>query len=306
MAEATDLRSLLSAGEHAAFHGRPAAAITSLEQAVVLARQSDRPAEVAGAAWLLGVALAAAGRFGSAATVLRPLVDSADGQSAGPERRLFGSLAAASFASVQRQLGRHGDGRIADTQALALSSGSGEAGFDAQLGLAADAVGLNEPDEATDRLSRATELVEENGAAWWRQRVRLDWVRCEVALLTGRPADAVEHAQAAVVGAEENRAPRHVSKGLLFLGVSRLQAGAPEVAPALSRSAALAEGLGCLPLVWPARAMLGALIAETDPAESDRCLAAARAAVLTIAGDLPDTQRTGWLGRPDIAALLTS
>lgn len=304
MAEAADLSSLLTAGEHAAFHGRPAAAIASLEQAVVLAQQAGRTAEVAGAAWLLGVALGASGRFGSAVTVLRPLCDAGDADDAGPERRLFGSLAAATVASVQRQLGRHADARNADEQALDLSGGTGEAGFDAYLGLAADAVGLGEADEAAARLAEAASLVDQHTATWWRQRVRLDWVRCEVALLTHRYDDACEHAEAAVVQAEENRAPRHVSKGLLFLGVSRLEAGRPEAVADLNRSAVLAESLGCLPLVWPSRAMLGALQAEQDPAASDRSLAAARSAVLAIAGDLPPVQRTAWLERPDIAALL--
>ena len=70
-----DLASLLATGEHAAFHGKPAAAISVLEQAVVLAKSQGRDAEVAAAAWLLGVALGAGGRYGGALTVLSPLVD---------------------------------------------------------------------------------------------------------------------------------------------------------------------------------------------------------------------------------------
>jgi hypothetical protein len=56
--------------------------------------------------------------------------------------------------------------------------------------------------------------------------------------------------------------------------------------------------------VWPARALLGALLADSDPDESDRSLAAARNAVLSIAGDLPPNVREEWLHRPDIAELL--
>ena len=64
-----DLASLLAAGEHAAFHGKPAAAVAHLEQAVVLAQSQGLAAEMAAAAWLLGVALGAGGRYGAALTL---------------------------------------------------------------------------------------------------------------------------------------------------------------------------------------------------------------------------------------------
>ena len=59
-----------------------------------------------------------------------------------------------------------------------------------------------------------------------------------------------------------------------------------------------------MPLVWPARALLGALVAEQDAGESAKSLAAARSAVLQVAGDLPPGVRAEWLARPDVAALL--
>jgi hypothetical protein len=81
-----------------------------------------------------------------------------------------------------------------------------------------------------------------------------------------------------------------------------------EAVGTLRRSATFAESLGCLPLIWPSRALLGALLAESDDpadrAESDKSLGAARSAVLAIAGDLPPGVRSEWLGRPDITALL--
>src|SRR4051812_48761275 len=101
-----DLAGLLASGEHAAFHGKPHAAVSVLEQAVVLAQSQGRPAEMSAAAWLLGVALAAAGRYGGALTVLSPLVDSGRQPSAPPEARLFGGLAGGTSASAPRQLGR--------------------------------------------------------------------------------------------------------------------------------------------------------------------------------------------------------
>ena len=56
--------------------------------------------------------------------------------------------------------------------------------------------------------------------------------------------------------------------------------------------------------MWPARAVLGALLSEAAPAEAAASLAAARAAVRQIADDLPPALASEWLVRPDIAALL--
>jgi hypothetical protein len=302
-----DLASLLASGEHAAFHGKPHAAVSVLEQAVVLAQSQGRQAEMAAAAWLLGVALGAAGRYGGALTVLSPLVDSGRGPAAPPEQRLFGALSSSTIASVHRQLGRHVVARDADLAALDLTDGTGEAAFDAQLGLAADAVGVEDLDEAVERATAAEALIPERSDEWWRQRVRLGWVQADIALLEGRATEAAEAAHAAVDRAENARAPRHVAKGLLYLGLAQVSGASEdpaEAAQTLRRAATLAESLGTVPLVWPARALLGALVAGTDQAESDRSLAAARNAVLSIAGDLPPGVRAEWLARSDIAALL--
>lgn len=309
MTDPGDLASLLATGEQAAFHGKPAAAVGVLEQAVVLAQTQGKAAEMAAAGWLLGVALGAGGRYGGALTVLSPLVDSGRTAGALPEHRLFGALAAATIASVHRQLGRHGVARASDLEALELSGGTGEAGFDAQLGLASDAIGLDEPEEAAERLERARALVPPRSDEWWRQRVRLGWTEAEVLLLDGQVDDAVTTALDAVDRAEQARAPRHVAKGLLILGIAQVSGGqAPDgegdAASTLRRAATLAESLGTVPLVWPARALLGALVVEDDPAESAKSLAAARSAVLALASDLPPGVRAEWLGRADVAALL--
>ena len=295
---------MLASGEHAAFHGAPAAAVGVLEQAVVLAQSMGRPAEMTAAAWLLGVALGAGGRYGAALTVLSPLVEAGRAPSGSPESRLFAALSSATIASVHRQLGRHAVAREADLTALDLSAAEGEAGFDAQLGLAADAVGLEDLDEAIERATLAQQLIPERSDEWWRQRVRLGWVQADIALLEGRAAQAAVAASQAVDRAEEARAPRHVAKGLLYLGLAQLSGDDPEAVATLRRAATLAESLGTVPLIWPARALLGALLADYDQAESDRSLGAARSAVLVIAGDLPPGVRSEWLSRPDIAALL--
>lgn len=297
-----ELTGLLSSGERAAFHGRPAAGIPPLERARELARGGDREAEATAADWLLGVCLTAAGRYGSALQVLRPLAEHAPQE---PERRVFAALAAATMASVYRQMGRHAEGREHDSRALDLAEHAAEAQFDAHLGLAADAVGLGDIATAGAELGQAVRLAE-GRREWWRQRVRLDWVRAEVDLL-GDDADAARgHAESAIALAEHSGAPRHVAKGLLFLGVAQVQSGQNEdAADTLRRSASLAESLGALPLVWPARAVLSALLAGSGPEESQRCLAVARQAVRRIAEDLDPTDREAWLARPDVAAVLT-
>jgi len=296
-----DLTELLASGERAAFHGRPSAGLAPLQRAVELAHAHGQDAEATAAAWLLGVCLSASGRYGSAMTVLEPLAWS---EPEAPDRRLFASLAASTLASVSRQLGRHTEGRAIDERALILAGEAPEARFDAILGMAADAVGLGEITAAEAALGEAVALCD-GRSDWWRQRVRLDWVRAEIALLRERPSEAVSRATSAVSHAEVSGAPRHVAKGLLFLGVAQVQVGdVDDASHSLRRSAQLAESLGAFPLVWPARAVLGALVAATNPAEGAAALASARVVVRQIADDLPGPYAADWLARPDIAALL--
>jgi hypothetical protein len=302
-----DLASLLASGERAAFHGPPGAAVGDLERAVGVAQRDGRRAEVAAAAWLLGVALSASGRYGGGLRVLVPLIEAGEGagdDELAPELRLFGSLAASTAASVHRGLGRHAAAAELDQRGLVLSDAPGEASFDAQLGLASDAVGVGDLSEAQERFAAAQAVIEGHGGDWWRQRVRLDWARAEIALLSELPHDAILAAAGAVNGAEAARAPRHVAKSLLFQGVAELQSGSDDAVATLRRAASLAEGLSALPLVWQARALIGALLGGDDSAEGARSLATARSAVLTIAGDLPQDLRDEWLARPNVSALL--
>ena len=296
------LAELLAAGERAAFHGRPAAGVPPLEQAFELARSAGRGAEATAAAWLLGVTLGASGRLGSALAVLEPLA--AQRGTDIPERRLFAALASATVASLKRQLGLPAEAAAADEAGLMLTDGVGEAAFDCVLGLAADAVGLGDAGTAQQRWNEAAALTTGRDD-WWRQKVRLAWVAAELALLQGDPATATAYAQQAVAGAEASGAPRHVAKGLLFLGVAQVQDGQlAEAEHTLRRASTLAESLGTLPLLWPARALLGALLEQSAPAEAATSLSAARSAVIAMADDLPEDLRMVWLDRPDITALL--
>ena len=298
-----DLGQLLAQGERAAFHGPPAKAVDALSRAIELAHSTGNTEASTAALWLMGVALGACGRYGTAVTTLTPVLEAGESGST-PSARLFGALAGASLGSIRRQLGRHAEARELDERGLKLTDGNGEAAFACLLGLAADSVGLNDVAAAHEKADAAEALLPDRPTEWWRQRVRLDWVRTEIALLEEDPETAVEAAEAAVERAERSRAPRHVAKGLLFQGVAQIQNADLGGAAALRRAATLAESLGALPLVWPSRALLGALLADSDPAESAASLGAARGAVLTIAGDLPDAWREEWLARDEIAALL--
>lgn len=296
------LASLLTAGERAAFHGPPGAAVSVLEQACRVAEEEGRPAEATAASWLLGVSLSSLGRFGGALDILERLLVSA-GEPAGPEARLFGALSAATAASVHRQLGRHQAARELDERGASLAGSSAEARFDAELGLGSDAVGFGDARLAAGHLELAATLVAAR-ADWWRQRVRLEWLRAELALLQQDPPAAVLAAERGVELAEAARAPRHVAKSLLYQGLAQLSIDPGPAAATLQRAATLAESLGTLPLAWRARALLGASLAEVDRSAGHQSLAAARSAVLVIANDLPSELREEWLTRPDLAALL--
>lgn len=296
----TDAPDLLARAELAVFAGPPADAVPLLEQ--VLAAAAGRP-EADRAAWLLGVALVGAGRYGAALAVLHPLVAAGRSPDAPPSRRAAAALAGAAVAGAHRQLGRHAAAREADAEALSLATGTREPLFDALLGLAADAVGLQDGEEAARRLAEAEQVLAGAPPDRWRPRVRLDRVRAEAALLDGRPDDAAALAVRAVQAAREAGGRRHVAKALLVLGLTQVSAGSAGAVATLQDAAELAGSLGALPLVWPSRALLGALLAEDDPAASAASLAEARAAVEAIAADLPPGVRTAWLARPEVAAL---
>ena len=296
-----DLAGLLAAGERAAFRGTPAAGVAVLGQAVDLAHQIGHEAEAVAASWLLGVCYSASGRFSAALDVfatLRPIVVP------GVEPHRHASLSASASAAIHRQLGQHQSARSLDDEALGLSFGVAAAAFDAYLGLAADAIGLGDTASAEDNLEQAVAMAAAR-PDWWRQRVRRDWVRAELAILKRIPDEAVAVASAAVTLAEQSGAPRHVAKGLLFVGAGHALSGDLTAATAaLRRAGRLAENVGALAVVWPARALLGRLLAFDDPAESEHQLATSRSVLAQLVAEVPAEFLAGWLARPDIADLL--
>lgn len=292
-----ELAGLLAAGERAVFRGVPGQGLVPLERAEALAGERGDVARRTRAAWLLGVCRSATGTYGQA---LAGLTTAASDPEVAAELR---SLPASAVGAIQRQLGRHAEGRDWDQAALD-AAGDPEAECEALLGLASDAVGLGEPEAAREVLARIENVLAER-PLWWRHHIRTDWVRAEVALLDGDPAQARAAAERALDAAEAASAPRHVAKSLLFAGVAATSHGQQGTAvDLLARAAVLAEGLGARPLVWPSRGLLGALLAGSSPAESERSLEAARAVIHGIAADLPPLLAAEWLARRDIRALL--
>lgn len=241
--------------------------------------------------WLRGIAYAATGRYAAALAVLDP---------ADPRE-------SAVRGSVYRQLEAYAAAKDAD--ALATSAGDPEVRFDGLLGLAADAVGAADAALATARLDAAVAQLAAGSlhssctpprasAPSWRPLVRLAWVRTEIALLGGDPAAASVAARAAVTGATAAGAPRHLAKSLLFAGVARAETGAADAVPLLRRAAALADRLGCLPVVWPSHLVLARLVPE---AAIHRALAGQ--VLESIAANAPGELVSGWASAPDVRSV---
>lgn len=220
--------------------------------------------------WLRAVALGGRGRYAAASTLLATLLADPATPAA------VAAHAAVTLASHRRQQGGHAAARLLDAQGLRLAcacrggpapDGDGTdalaARVDALVGLAADALGLGDP--AAGRLLDAAEGIDHPS---WRPRVRSGWVRAELALFAGRAAEAVEPAERAMSLARAADAPRHVLKSRLVLAVARAAVHPDGVALGeLDAVADDAEGLGRLPLVWPAR------LAAADVVDrSSRCV----------------------------------
>ncbi len=97
------------------------------------------------------------------------------------------SLAHSTRASFLRQLGWHDRARGWDGRAMALAGSDQEAGADALIGLAADALGVGRFAASAAALRRAGELLA--GSVPPRLPVRLAWVSAELAMARGDGAD---------------------------------------------------------------------------------------------------------------------
>lgn len=216
------------------------------------------------ARWLTGVCWGALGRY---ATAQRHLLSAGSPVS---------SLAASCAASHLRQVGRHGAAEPLDLLALELAR-TDEERADALVGLVADAVGRLDLGAARDRLDAAAAAVRGDGP--WRARVRLTWVRTEVALLGDDPAGAAVCARAAGALSREVSAWRHAVKSDLMLGAALDAAGHRRAAArVLGGAAARAGRSGLVPLVRPARTIRARILADRRPAAAARERQRARSA----------------------------
>lgn len=181
--------------------------------------------------------------------------------------------------------------------------GAAAARADALIGLVADAVGLGRLALARRRLARAGRALAADRS--WRTAVRLDWVRAEVALLGGRPAEAVAAATAALRRAQAADAPRHAAKSLLILGAAvDVRDGATAAVPLLQQAAAAASARGLLPIVWPSRLLLARLLHSSDTEASSHERLAAASAICALRWGLPAAETATLLARPEIRPLV--
>jgi tetratricopeptide (TPR) repeat protein len=283
----------LERAEWLVFHGAVAESLPLLEK---VRGMPGRPGTYG--TWLTAVALGACGRYGEALSVADSI------ESATPEYSMARSLRA----SLLRQLGCHDLALVADREAMATAATPGAA-VEALTGLAADAVGMNEASTAATMLGQATSLLDRVTTdparpTWWRHRVRVDWVRCEVALLQSQYEDAVEHAARALQQAEAANAPRHIAKSLLFLAVSRIEAGHEDAAVAeLRRSLLLSTSMGFLAVAWPTHAVLAALSRTVDREAAHTHLVEASAITDVVRAGLTAELADRWDAREDIIAL---
>ena len=230
-----------------ALHGR----FDDAERALFRSRRSEE------AAWVHAYIAAARGEFARARAQASPLAT-------GARTRSIRVAAGLTLASVLRQKGKHRAARPYDRAALAAARTDAERAH-ALIGLAADAIGLGRAAVCAARLAEAAAVAP---AGDWRVQVRLDWVRTEHALATGRPRAALPPARRALRRARREDAVRHVAKSHLFLGAALAESG-DRGAALREMNAALrrARACGAAPLADVARAMLARAVRARDGAD---------------------------------------
>jgi hypothetical protein len=200
--------------------------------------------------WLRAVAAGGQGRYGCARADLASL-----------RRRISSgrllSLAHSTHGSFLRQLGGHALARGWDGRAWALAGRHTEAGVDALIGLAADALGMRRFSASAALLSRARSLLDDTQAAPERQALRLAWVGAELAMVSGDGAAAVREAERACELATMFSSVRHRVKTDVVLAAALCGAGHIARARTVGDGAfAATKALGLMPLHWAVASML--------------------------------------------------
>lgn len=200
--------------------------------------------------WLRAVAAGGQGRYASAMADLGELC-----RTAAPGPLL--SLAHSTRASFLRQLGGHDLARGWDGRAWAGAGADPEAGVDALVGLAADALGVGRLALSARLLGHAQRLLD--GSVPARQPVRLQWVSAELNMAGGDGTAAVAHAERAVELAGATGSPRHTVKSAVVLAAALCCDGRLDQARRVADAAmADTDRYGLVPLRWA----LGCLLAD--------------------------------------------
>jgi hypothetical protein len=216
------------------------------------------PASTPRELWLRAVAAGGQGRYGSAMADL-------DGvcrlQRGGP----LVSLSHSTRASFLRQLGWHDRARGWDGRAIALAGSDPEAGADAFIGLAADALGVGRFAASATALRRAGELLGKPAPP--RLPVRLAWVSAELAMACGEGATAVGHAERAVELAAALGSARHALKSAVIRAAALCSAGEIDASRRLADVALQdADRLEIIPLRWALACLLADIGSATHTA----------------------------------------
>ncbi|MBM7366769.1 hypothetical protein [Gordonia hydrophobica] len=223
------------------------------------------PAPVGADRWARAVDLGARGRAAAARAIVADLLR----DPRVPDE--IRALACATRASLTRQAGGHALARADDGAGVRAATGlhgrwGVAARLDALIGLAADGLGIGAFSASATLLDRAAAEMADAPAAiaqdWLcvgRPRLRLAWVRTELALYSGAPgadrcaAEAMELAAAAP-------SSRHRIKTDLIAAAASAAAG--DVAHAATEAERLSDACraaGLLPLEWAAHTMLAGL-----------------------------------------------
>ena len=199
--------------------------------------------------WLRAVSAGGQGRYAAANAEL-------DALDRDPRTGSLASLVLSTRASFRRQLGDHHGARRWDGRAWAVAGSDVEAGVDALVGLAADALGVGRFPVSHRLLRRAADLLGSGEAG--RLPVRLAWVNAELAMVSGDGSASVEHAQRAAELAAGFGSVRHVVKSQVVLAAAWCSAGEFELSRQVA-DAALddAERSGLMPLGWALTCLLG-------------------------------------------------
>ncbi|OYN79818.1 hypothetical protein [Mycolicibacterium sphagni] len=203
------------------------------------------------------------------------------------------SLSLSTEASLLRQLGGHRLAAGWDGRALALARSAGdgplalEAGVDAVVGLAADALGVGRLAASARLLERAEEMMDGAEGMPPRLAIRLAWVSAELAMASGRGDDAVAHARRGVDFAEEALPAlrRHRVKSEVVLAAALCCAGSIDLSRGVADAALTdTEAYGLLPLRWALACLLADINSATLTSQQVSAIRDDCAAVITRRG----------------------